>query len=81
MLSTQGILRTLRTYSTHKSIRTFHQTAAEMVKAGDSIPNIDLVEGSPSDKINLSKELASGKGVIIGVPAAFSKSLPHRTQY
>ncbi|KAF6241178.1 hypothetical protein HO173_000972 [Letharia columbiana] len=45
-----------------------------MVKAGDSIPNVDLVEGSPGDKVNLSKELASGKGLIIGVPAAFSPS-------
>ena len=44
-----------------------------MVKVGDSIPDVDLVEGSPSDKVNLSKELASGKGVIVGVPAAFSE--------
>jgi len=42
-----------------------------MVKAGDALPNIDLVEGSPGNKVNLSKEL-TGKGVIIGVPAAFS---------
>ena len=47
-----------------------------MVKVGDSIPNIDLVEASPSDKVNLSKELASGKGLIVGVPAAYSKSSP-----
>ncbi|KAL9069897.1 MAG: hypothetical protein Q9161_005211 [Pseudevernia consocians] len=45
-----------------------------MVKVGASIPNVDLVEASPSDKVNLSKELASGKGLIIGVPAAFSPS-------
>ncbi|KAL9138366.1 MAG: hypothetical protein Q9175_000406 [Cornicularia normoerica] len=45
-----------------------------MVKVGDSIPNVDLVEGSPGDKVNLSKELASSKGLIIGVPAAFSPS-------
>jgi 2-Cys peroxiredoxin 5 len=44
-----------------------------MVKAGDSVPNIDLVEGSPGNKVNLSKEL--GSGLIIGVPAAFSKCL------
>lgn len=47
-----------------------------MVKVGASIPNVDLVEGSPGDKVNLSKELASGKGLIIGVPAAFSKYTP-----
>ena len=41
-----------------------------MVKVGDSIPNIDLVEGKPDVKVNLSQEL--GSGLIIGVPAAFS---------
>jgi len=45
-----------------------------MVKVGDSIPSIPLVEGSPGDKIDLSQELSSGKGLIIGVPAAFSPS-------
>ena len=72
MLSTRSIARTLL-QSTYKSIRVFHQTAVNMVKVGDSIPNVDLVEGSPGDKVNLSKELASGKGLIVGVPAAFSK--------
>ena len=42
-----------------------------MVKVGDSIPDIELVEGNPGNKVNLSKEL--GSGLIIGVPAAFSK--------
>jgi len=45
-----------------------------MVKQGDSIPDVDLFEDSPGNKVNLSKELATGKGVIIGVPAAFSPS-------
>jgi 2-Cys peroxiredoxin 5 len=44
-----------------------------MVKAGDSVPNIDLVEGSPGNKVNLFEEL--GSGLIIGVPAAFSTCL------
>jgi len=44
------------------------------VKEGDSIPDIDLFEDSPGNKVNLAKELASGKGLIIGVPAAFSPS-------
>jgi 2-Cys peroxiredoxin 5 len=36
------------------------------------VPNVDLFEDSPGNKVNLANELASGKGVIIGVPAAFS---------
>jgi len=41
-----------------------------MVKVGDSIPSIELVEGAPDKKVNLATEL--GTGLIIGVPAAFS---------
>jgi 2-Cys peroxiredoxin 5 len=43
-----------------------------MVKVGDSIPSVELFEDSPGNKVNLATELASGKGLIIGVPAAFS---------
>jgi len=44
-----------------------------MVNLGDSIPTVELTEGNPGGKVNLATELASGDGVIIGVPAAFSK--------
>ncbi|KAL9112447.1 MAG: hypothetical protein Q9227_003289 [Pyrenula ochraceoflavens] len=49
-----------------------------MVKQGDSIPDVDLHEDSPRNKVNLAQELASGKGLIIGVPAAFSPSCSDR---
>lgn len=50
----------------------FHNTVPAFVQKGDAIPNLDvLVEDSPGNKINLAKEL-KGKGVIVGVPAAFS---------
>lgn len=50
----------------------FHNTAPAFVQKGDSIPNLDvLVEDSPGNKVNLASEL-KGKGVIVGVPAAFS---------
>jgi 2-Cys peroxiredoxin 5 len=42
-----------------------------MVKVGDSIPSVPLTEGAPDAQVDLSKEF--GSGVIIGVPAAFSK--------
>jgi len=47
-----------------------------MVNVGDSIPSVELHDGSPGAKVDLSKDLAKGKGLIIGVPAAFSPS-PH----
>ncbi|PLB50221.1 AhpC/TSA family protein [Aspergillus steynii IBT 23096] len=50
----------------------FHSTAPAFVQKGDAIPDLDvLVEDSPGNKVNLAKEL-QGKGVIVGVPAAFS---------
>lgn len=43
-----------------------------MVQVGDAVPSVILSEGTPDNKINLDKELAEGKGLVIGVPAAFS---------
>ncbi|THZ81414.1 peroxiredoxin [Aureobasidium pullulans] len=40
---------------------------------GDSIPDIELMEDSPGNKVSIPK-LLKGKGLIIGVPAAFSPS-------
>jgi hypothetical protein len=57
-----------------KKARLFSSTAAIMVKAGDSIPTVMLVEDSPGKLVDLHKEL-TGDGLIIGVPAAFSKFL------
>lgn len=45
--------------------RLFHATAPAFVKVGDKLPDVDLVEGSPGNKVNLAAEL-TGKGVIIG---------------
>jgi peroxiredoxin 5 len=59
--------------NTHRAL--FHSTRPAFVKAGDSVPNVDvLVEGSPGNKVNLAAEL-QGKGLIVGIPAAFSMSL------
>lgn len=51
--------------------RAFHASAPAFVQKGDAIPNFDLVENSPGNKVNLAKEI-KGKGVIVGTPAAFS---------
>lgn len=49
----------------------FHSSAARFVQVGDKIPNVELAEGSPGTKVNIASEL-KGKGLVIGVPAAFS---------
>lgn len=54
------------------SRRLFHASAPAFVSAGDKLPNADLVENSPGNKVNLAKELGTGKGLIIGEPMAVS---------
>ncbi|KAF2495578.1 Redoxin [Lophium mytilinum] len=60
-----------RTALGRHSGRQFHISPPVFVKAGDRIPDVDLMENSPGTKLSLAKEL-TGKGVIVGVPAAFS---------
>ncbi|KAL8969404.1 MAG: hypothetical protein Q9183_002009 [Haloplaca sp. 2 TL-2023] len=73
MSHARGLLRILpRSSATAPTFRrTFTTTRPAYVNVGDRVPEIELVEGSPGNKVNLAKEL-KGKGVIIGVPAAFS---------
>ncbi|KAF2631755.1 AhpC/TSA family protein [Macroventuria anomochaeta] len=52
--------------------RLFHASAPTLVKVGDKLPNVELMENSPGNKVNIAEELKSGKGLIIGVPAAYS---------
>ncbi|KAM3413910.1 hypothetical protein BST61_g10583 [Cercospora zeina] len=40
--------------------------------------SVELVEGAPDKKVNIANELASGKGLVIGVPAAFSPTCTAR---
>ena len=54
--------------------RNFHFTPRLRVKVGDALPDVELMEGSPGTKVNLAKELSSGRGVIVGVPAAYSNN-------
>ena len=53
----------------------FHASATHFVKVGDSIPDVELMEGSPGNKVNLAQEL-KGNGLIIGVPAAYCENHP-----
>ncbi|KAI9735946.1 MAG: Peroxiredoxin-5, mitochondrial [Cirrosporium novae-zelandiae] len=74
MFAARSRLTILSQHLPTKAIRTrqFHSTLPTMVQAGQSLPDMEvLMEGSPGNKINLAKEL-TGKGLIVGVPAAFS---------
>ncbi len=69
MMASALVLRRLGLAATRA--RSFHGSARAFVKVGDAIPNIELVEKSPGNKVNLRDE-TQGKALIIGVPAAFS---------
>ncbi|KAK0287171.1 hypothetical protein LTS00_010209 [Friedmanniomyces endolithicus] len=53
--------------------RNFHASRVNSVQVNDAIPNVDLMETSPGNKVPIAKELKD-KGLIIGIPAAFSPS-------
>lgn len=63
-----------RSLLTASSGRAFHSSARAFVKAGDALPKVNLVEGSPGNHVNLADTI-KGKALIIGVPGAFSKFL------
>merc|ERR1712154_58999 len=42
------------------------------VQVGDAVPNVDLFEGAPDQKVNLAEVCKEGKVVIFGVPGAFT---------
>jgi peroxiredoxin len=52
--------------------RSFHSTPRAMVRVGQEIPSLELLEDSPGNKVDLAEEFGRGNGYIIGVPAAFS---------
>jgi 2-Cys peroxiredoxin 5 len=45
----------------------FHASAPAFVRVGDKIPNVELMEGSPGNKVDIAAEL-KGDGLIIGEP-------------
>ncbi|KAM6434821.1 peroxiredoxin-5, mitochondrial [Liasis olivaceus] len=54
--------------------RAFGSGAAAMaaLKVGDKLPSVEVYEGDPSTKVNLSSLFKGKKGVLFGVPGAFT---------
>jgi 2-Cys peroxiredoxin 5 len=77
MNTTAFAARRLALNGVRGATRSFHSSRPAFVKVGDAIPDLNvLAEGSPGNKVNLAEEIGSGKALIIGVPAAFSKCCP-----
>ncbi|KAK6428555.1 hypothetical protein LTR95_015299 [Oleoguttula sp. CCFEE 5521] len=73
MLASTRRVAIVATTATPRLTRAFHASLRPLIKVGDAVPDVELMESSPGNKVTLSSELATGKGLIIGVPAAFSK--------
>ena len=42
------------------------------MQAGDALPDVTLFENSPGEKVNLRDLFAGKKGILFGVPGAFT---------
>uniref|UniRef100_A0A8C8YN47 Peroxiredoxin-5 n=1 Tax=Prolemur simus TaxID=1328070 RepID=A0A8C8YN47_PROSS len=42
------------------------------IKVGDAIPSVEVFEGEPGNKVNLAELFKGKKGVLFGVPGAFT---------
>lgn len=72
-LAQPWVARQATTLLPQASARKFHSSTRGLVNVGDAVPDAELMEGSPGNKVSISNVL-KGKGLIIGVPAAFSPS-------
>ncbi|XP_053415841.1 peroxiredoxin-5, mitochondrial isoform X2 [Nycticebus coucang] len=42
------------------------------IKVGDAVPSVEVFEGEPGNKVNLAELFKGKKGVLFGVPGAFT---------
>ncbi|XP_043826552.1 peroxiredoxin-5, mitochondrial [Dromiciops gliroides] len=56
------------------SVRTLRSSSAAMapIKVGDALPSVEVFEGDPGKKVNLAELFKGKKGVLFGVPGAFT---------
>ncbi|OCT81727.1 peroxiredoxin-5, mitochondrial [Xenopus laevis] len=48
------------------------RTRAMSIKVGDPLPNVQVYEGGPGNKVNIKDVFGNNKGVLFGVPGAFT---------
>lgn len=55
-------------------VRSFRSASVTMapIKVGDAIPSVEVFEGEPGKKVNLAELFKGKKGVLFGVPGAFT---------
>lgn len=43
-----------------------------VIKVGDSLPSVELMENNPDTKVNIAELFSNKKGIVFGVPGAFT---------
>ncbi|CAF1069510.1 unnamed protein product [Rotaria sordida] len=68
-----GIIKTVQ-LSTATAVRAFHATKPlfAAIKEGATLPNHTLFENEPKNKVNITDVFAGKKGILFGVPGAFT---------
>ncbi|XP_031572053.1 peroxiredoxin-5, mitochondrial-like [Actinia tenebrosa] len=57
-----------------KALRNLKTSAflAMPIKVGDKLPSVEVMEGTPKDKVNIAKLFEGKKGILFAVPGAFT---------
>lgn len=53
-------------------LRPLPLTLCPSLQVGDAIPSVEVFEGEPGNKVNLAELFKGKKGVLFGVPGAFT---------
>jgi len=72
MISSTFQRRVLTSKSFQKFVRDISLSSTMAAKIGDPIPNVDLFEKTPANKVNVKSLTQGRKIVIFGVPGAFT---------
>jgi len=54
------------------SKRSLFVGSALNMKVGDKLPNVNVFEGTPKNPVNMAELFAGKKGILIGIPGAFT---------
>lgn len=46
--------------------------SSPLLQVGDAVPSVEVFEGEPGKKVNLAELFKGKKGVLFGVPGAFT---------
>lgn len=66
------LLSSLRVASVRGALRGGGASIRCLATAGDKVPNVDLYQKFPPEKVNLAEYCANKSVLLVGLPAAFT---------